>query len=200
MSVILCIDTASDRFAVGTEREGRVEVVTAAEERTHTTGLLAAIERLLGGEKPAAILVVSGPGSYAGLRVGISTAQGLALATGAPLFGLRTFEAVALAVGSDRDVRAIHPAGRGEFGVQEWKHGKPAGEIRLVAALEPGPQLAGEGAGALGGTEVGPEERCRALLASLAPRVRAGELEPGAEPFYLREPAVTLSRRLRVSG
>lgn len=200
MSVILCIDTASDRFAVGTERDGKVEVAAEEEERTHTTGLLATIERLLHGEKPAAILVVSGPGSYAGLRVGISTAQGLALATGAPLFGVRTFEAVALAVGGDREVTAIHPAGRGEFGVQPWRGGSPAGEIRLAAGVEPGPHLAGEGAGALGGTEVGPEDRCRALLEVVAPRVRAGEVEPGAEPFYLRDPAVTVSRRQRLAG
>lgn len=200
MSTVLVIDTASDRFAVGVDREGRREVMVADAERTHTTGLLAAIERLLGGERPGGIIVVTGPGSYAGLRVGISTAQGLSLATGAPLYGVRTFEAIALAVGDDGPVTTIHPAGRGEYGLQRWAAGQPAGDIALVAELPAGERLAGEGAGGFGGTEVGPRERVEALLARLAPRARAGELEAGAEPYYLREPAITISRRQRAAG
>ena len=200
MSTILAIDSASDRFAVGVDRDGQREIVVAEEERTHTTGLLAAIERLLGGEKPAAILVVTGPGSYAGLRVGIATAQGLALATGAPLYGVRTFEAIALAAGGGGAVTAIHPAGRGEWGVQRWAGREPAGEIALVATLPEADLLAGEGAGALGGVEVGPRERVAAMLERLAPAARRGELATGAEPFYLREPAITISRRQRAAG
>lgn len=200
MSTILAIDSASDRFAVGVDRDGQREIVVAEEERTHTTGLLAAIERLLGGEKPAAILVVTGPGSYAGLRVGIATAQGLALATGAPLYGVRTFEAIALAASGDGAVTAIHPAGRGEWGVQRWAGREPAGEIALVATLPEADLLAGEGAGALGGVEVGPRERVAAMLERLAPAARRGELATGAEPFYLREPAITISRRQRAAG
>ena len=200
MSTILAIDSASDRFAVGVDRDGERVIVVADAERTHTTGLLAAIERLIGGERPAAILVVTGPGSYAGLRVGIATAQGLALATGAPLHGVRTFEAIALAAGGGGTVTAIHPAGRGEWGMQRWEGGAPAGPIELTASLPEGERLAGEGAGALGGTEVGPGERVRALLEALAPAARRGELAAGAEPFYLREPAITISRRQRAAG
>uniref|UniRef100_UPI002ADDFDDB tRNA (adenosine(37)-N6)-threonylcarbamoyltransferase complex dimerization subunit type 1 TsaB n=1 Tax=Tepidiforma sp. TaxID=2682230 RepID=UPI002ADDFDDB len=110
MSTILVIDTASDWFAVGLDGEGRRELVVAEEGRTHTTGLLAAIEGLLGVERPGGVIVLSGPGSYAGLRVGIATAQGISLATGAPLFGVRTFEAIALAAGGEGEVLAIHPA------------------------------------------------------------------------------------------
>lgn len=200
MSTILVIDTVSDCFAVGLDGEGRRELVVAVEGRTHTTGLLAAIEGLLGVERPGGVMVVSGPGSYAGLRVGIATAQGISLATGAPLYGVRTFEAIALAVGGDGELLAIHPAGRGEYGVQRWLGGLPAGEIALVAELPRDVRLAGEGAGAFGGMEVGPRERVMALLERLVPRVRAGELVAGAEPFYLREPAITISRRQRATG
>lgn len=199
MSAILVIDTASDRFAVGVDRDGERSAVVAEEERTHTTGLLAAIEALLGGERPAGIIVVTGPGSYAGLRVGIATAQGLSLATGAPLYGVRTFEAVALAAGAAA-VTAIHPAGRGEFGLQRWAGGKPAGDIVLTAELPGDELLAGEGAGARGGIEIGPRERAAALLEQLAPAAREGRLESGAEPYYLREPAITISRRQRAAG
>ncbi|MCX7617325.1 tRNA (adenosine(37)-N6)-threonylcarbamoyltransferase complex dimerization subunit type 1 TsaB [Tepidiforma sp.] len=199
MSAILVIDTASDRFAVGVDRDGERAVTVAEEERTHTTGLLSAIEALLGGERPAGIIIVTGPGSYAGLRVGIATAQGLSLATGAPLFGVRTFEAVALAAGKEA-VTAIHPAGRGEFGLQRWAGGRPAGDIVLTGELPAGELLAGEGAGARGGIEIGPRERAAALLERLAPAAREGRLQAGAEPYYLREPAITISRRQRAAG
>lgn len=200
MSTILAIDSVSDRFAVGVDRDGVREVVVAAEERTHTTGLLGTIERLLGNERPIGILVVTGPGSYAGMRVGLATAQGLSLATGAPLYGVSTFRAVALASSVAGPLVAIHPAGRGEFGIQVWHGQEPVGEIRLVATLPSDRPLAGEGAGAAGGLEIGPEDRCRAVLEHLAGPARRGELAAGAEPFYLREPAITISRRLRSTG
>ncbi len=200
MSTILAIDSVSDRFAVGVDRDGQRDVVVATEERSHTTGLLGTIERLLGGERPAGILVVTGPGSYAGLRVGLATAQGLSLATGAPLYGVSTFQAVALAARATGALIAIHPAGRGEFGIQAWAGMEPAGDIRLVAELPAGRPLAGEGAGSFGGVELGPGERCRAVLEHLAGPARRGELAAGAEPFYLREPAITISRRLRTAG
>ncbi len=201
MSAILAIDTASEWFAVGVDRGGEPEVAVAEAIRTHTTGLLTAIEALLRGERPAGIIVVTGPGSYAGLRVGIATAQGLSLATGAPLYGVRTFEAVVLAAGDRGEtVTAVHPAGRGEFGLQRWAGGKPAGDIVLSSELPAGELLAGEGAGAMGGIEIGPRERATAVLRRLAPAARQGRLETGAEPYYLREPAITISRRQRAAG
>jgi len=72
----------------------------------HASGLLAALEPLLASFGPAAsarplplarIFVGLGPGSYTGLRVGLATAQALAYATGAELYGLPSFEALAFA-------------------------------------------------------------------------------------------------------
>ncbi|WBL35272.1 hypothetical protein O0235_10805 [Tepidiforma flava] len=100
--------TASGRLS-SLKRSGRIR-----------PGCSRTIEALLGGERPAGIIVVTGPGSYAGLRVGIATAQGLSLATGAPLYGVRTFEAVALAAGAAA-VTAIHPArSAASLELQRW--------------------------------------------------------------------------------
>lgn len=67
---------------------------------SHTERLLAAIDTLLTGhDTPVpdlnAIAISMGPGSFTGLRVGLATAKGLALATSIPLIPISTFEAMA---------------------------------------------------------------------------------------------------------
>ena len=195
MSTILCIDTASDRFALAVDRDGAIETFEAEANQDHSRLLLPAISDLLGGDELAAILVVTGPGAYAGIRVGIATAEGLALAKGIPLYGIGTLEAAALA-GGVTDCTVVHPAGRGEFAVQRFEDGAATGapEIAASAALA-WAKPTGEGAGSLGGSEIGARERVTAALQDRAPKIRAGELTEGAEAFYLREPNITVSRR-----
>lgn len=73
---------------------------------SHASDLLPRLEALLAeagvarSSRPLALrtlFVGLGPGSYTGLRVGIATAHGLARATGAALYGLSSFEALAFA-------------------------------------------------------------------------------------------------------
>jgi tRNA threonylcarbamoyladenosine biosynthesis protein TsaB len=69
-------------------------------EVTHSERLLPAVDRALGEarislEALGGIAVSIGPGSFTGLRIGLSTAKGLAYATGLPLVGVPTLEAMA---------------------------------------------------------------------------------------------------------
>lgn len=89
--------------------------------RTQTTTLLAEIGRLLAlsGLTPrdlGAVAVATGPGSFNSLRVGLSTAKGLAFALDLPLLGVPTLDAVAYPHGGQGyPVRAVIAAGRGRL-------------------------------------------------------------------------------------
>ncbi|MHB8907308.1 MAG: tRNA (adenosine(37)-N6)-threonylcarbamoyltransferase complex dimerization subunit type 1 TsaB [Syntrophales bacterium] len=67
----------------------------------HAEVLLPAIERLflMAGRAPAEVDLLActvGPGSFTGLRIGVSTIKGLALATGKPVVGVSTLETLAM--------------------------------------------------------------------------------------------------------
>jgi tRNA threonylcarbamoyladenosine biosynthesis protein TsaB len=197
VNVVLAIDTASSDIALALAIDGEVVASRACDgAQDHSKLLLPSINELLGDNRASltAIVAVRGPGSYAGLRVGLATAQGLALAAGIPIAGIPTMEAV-LAASGLRDATVIHPAGRGGFAAQDFAGGNAAGPLRAAAPAElTGLTLAGEGAGALGGIEVSPEARCRAALTAALPLLEhtaASEIEA----IYLREPHITTPRR-----
>ncbi len=73
------------------------------------------------------IVVAKGPGSFNGLRVGISTAKGLSFSLGIPIIGISTLEATAYGhAGTGLPVCAVSGAGRGEIAaaLYQQKRGK----------------------------------------------------------------------------
>jgi tRNA threonylcarbamoyladenosine biosynthesis protein TsaB len=161
------------------------------------------------------IAVTLGPGAFTGVRIGIATAQGLALATGLPALGLSSFEAVAAAVPQalieGRSLLVAIESRREELYLRAFDHRRaPLGEGALVPAerwreiAPPGPLvLAGDGAGRLAAalgrpdlvTAPGPQTVDAAALARLAAeRWRAGFRTERLEPCYLHAPDVTLPK------
>src|ERR1700731_1241532 len=96
--LILAIDTALDACAAGvldTEAGKLIPLESQAMKRGHAEALMPLIARVIeqSGIAFAAldrIAVTTGPGSFTGLRVGISAARGIALAAGKPAVGLST--------------------------------------------------------------------------------------------------------------
>jgi tRNA threonylcarbamoyladenosine biosynthesis protein TsaB len=200
---ILAIDTVSDSMVVAFDDDGTGEprVRVHGETREHTRALLSLIDDICGGDRStiSSIVVVRGPGAYAGLRVGVATAQSLGLALGVPVAGVTSFEAAyEAAFGAEAVPRAsgIHPAGRGEFAVQDFEGGTPAGESRVIGPDElQAAGLFGEGAASLGGRDVAPLARC---LAALRLHRRGATAEAAA--LYVREPHITLPKGKVATG
>lgn len=99
--LVLGIETATTQGSVALlGADGLVSEYTLNVEITHSERLLPALDRVLqdagvGLERLEGIAVSIGPGSFTGLRIGLSTVKGLAYATGIPVVGVPTLEAMA---------------------------------------------------------------------------------------------------------
>jgi tRNA threonylcarbamoyladenosine biosynthesis protein TsaB len=104
-SLILAFETATDVCSVALLERGVVLAQQTAEQpRMHAERLAPMTQEVLKAaarsvHDVSAVAVSAGPGSYTGLRIGTSTAKGLAFATGACLIGVPSLPALALAAG-----------------------------------------------------------------------------------------------------
>ena len=118
----LAIDTSSNIVSVALSHEGEILAsLTWQTTQNHTIELLPNLICLLQQarlelDSIEAVIVAKGPGSFNGLRVGISTAKGLASALNIPLLGVNTLEAEAYPFAfTGLPLRPVHKAGRGEI-------------------------------------------------------------------------------------
>jgi tRNA threonylcarbamoyl adenosine modification protein YeaZ len=135
----VAIDTSTETASLALVRDGIIMAeLTWRCGQNHTVQLMPALSYLLEQvgltiKDATGIVVARGPGSYNGLRVGLSTAKGLAFSLGIPLAGISTLEVEAYQC-HDRStpVCAIMNAGRGEIAAAVFEN---RGEIwtRLVA-------------------------------------------------------------------
>lgn len=100
MSLILNIETATGSCSVAlAEDEQPILLRESFIENSHSSVIMQYIEEII-TEKGVtvtaidAVAVSKGPGSYTGLRIGVSTAKGLCYAIGKPLIGIGTLKAM----------------------------------------------------------------------------------------------------------
>ncbi|AVR45334.1 tRNA (adenosine(37)-N6)-threonylcarbamoyltransferase complex dimerization subunit type 1 TsaB [Christiangramia fulva] len=102
MAIILCLETATTNCSVGIAENGELIAVREDNNKnySHAEKLHVFIDEALkeAGLKPEdleAVAVSKGPGSYTGLRIGVSAAKGLCFALGIPLISIPTLDLLA---------------------------------------------------------------------------------------------------------
>lgn len=102
MALILNIETATKNCSVALSKDGRTIAIRELSEQnfSHAEKLHVFIEELFAEshlklQDLSAIAVSQGPGSYTGLRIGVSAAKGLCYALSIPLIAVDTLEILA---------------------------------------------------------------------------------------------------------
>jgi tRNA threonylcarbamoyladenosine biosynthesis protein TsaB len=104
---VLAIETSTEHCSVALQQGGEVLSHSELAGQRHSEILLARIDRLLGDagcrlQDIDGIAFGAGPGSFTGVRIAASVAQGLAFGLGIPVMPVCTLEALAEASGHDR--------------------------------------------------------------------------------------------------
>jgi len=120
--MLLAIDTSTDTASLALVQDNQVLAeLTWRCGQNHTVELLPQLVHLLNQAKLSlkslsGVIVAKGPGSFNGLRVGISTAKGLAFSLGIPIVGIGTLEIEAYQhAETGLPICPIFNAGRGEI-------------------------------------------------------------------------------------
>jgi tRNA threonylcarbamoyladenosine biosynthesis protein TsaB len=180
----LLIDTCGSEGSVALADTELAAVVVATEVmpgRTASERLIAAVRRVMEACEwrlgdLTAVVVVHGPGSFTGVRVGLSAAKGLSEAGGVPLIAVSRLALLA-AAGGDGVVHAVLDAGRGEFYYGEYQ-----GHECLREALLTEEEVS---AASAGGVVVVCEAKVAEALAGLKPRMVAEPAAVDALPFAI---------------
>lgn len=143
---LLAMDTSTHRAAVALRRDDGATFVAEVDAGTrHGRSLVPALRDLLdraavAPDELGGIAVGLGPGSFTGLRVGVTAAKTLAYALGRPLVGLETLDVIARNAPADAmAVAAVADAQRGDLFAAEYaRDGTGAlvrtGPVRIVPA------------------------------------------------------------------
>ncbi|AXT57843.1 tRNA (adenosine(37)-N6)-threonylcarbamoyltransferase complex dimerization subunit type 1 TsaB [Aquimarina sp. MMG015] len=107
MPYILCLETSTTNCSVALSKDGKViafkedyDIKYSHAERLHQFITIVMKEAGIALDKLDAIAVSKGPGSYTGLRIGVSAAKGLCFGLNIPLISVSTLKGLALQVKS----------------------------------------------------------------------------------------------------
>lgn len=183
---ILVLDTCGSegKVALARVQAGRATVLGEATiaGKTFTAELVPTISGLLQGANIRladldALAVVHGPGSFTGVRIGVSTAKGLVEAAAIPLIAISRLAVLDRLSGLQGRTIAVFDAGRGEFYGGIYENGQPIREALMcyeevmAEATMPSPTTGQSPMIGQFPNLLVCEERVQAAFAALAPRM-----------------------------
>ncbi|MBR6675111.1 MAG: tRNA (adenosine(37)-N6)-threonylcarbamoyltransferase complex dimerization subunit type 1 TsaB [Alphaproteobacteria bacterium] len=200
--LILSLDTSSSAVSVAVlDKENILAFQEQVMDRGQGEALVPMIAQVLeqAQKTPSditGVAVAVGPGSFTGVRVGLSTARGIGLALGVPVYGVTNFEASAY--GISMPVVATLDTKRGDYFTQAFDDKGPASEAKTHSANDLKSDLpfvaVGDGAEKLS-AEIG----CDVLQKTVPSAVAIGKIALNRietplppEPLYLRDADVTV--------
>ncbi len=140
---ILALDSSgASASACITDGERLISLFTAASQQKHSCTLLPMAEQALSVagltvKDIDAFAVNEGPGSFTGVRIGISLVKGLAFGSDKPVLGVSSLEALAFNLeGFDGIACPVMDARRGQFYNAIFKDQKRLTPDRLITAAE----------------------------------------------------------------
>jgi tRNA threonylcarbamoyladenosine biosynthesis protein TsaB len=144
---ILAIDTATSLGSIALVEGAVLRAQYALDiAATHNQRLLPGIDRILTDasrhlDELDALAVSLGPGSFTGLRIGLSVMKGLAWSTGKPLVGVPTLDALAAnAILTPQPICPILDARKGEIYTALYRRGKDWEPERLTPYMVVAPE------------------------------------------------------------
>ena len=222
MDNILLIETSTALCSVALAQDGAITSYReSSAPKAHASLTAVFIQEMLAERGLTladcdAICVSKGPGSYTGLRVGVSTAKGLCFGSGKPLLAVGTLDTLVAQVETQEDYRYIIPmidARRMEVYTAVFENGVQItetapmviDETSFAEYLEQGPCLfIGDGAGKCADVIKHPNAqfcqcwpKASAMLEPAMAAYKEKRFEDVAyfEPFYLKEFVATVSKK-----
>jgi tRNA threonylcarbamoyl adenosine modification protein YeaZ/ribosomal-protein-alanine acetyltransferase len=188
--MLLVIDTCFNACSAALYDEVTASVVASEYQemdRGQAEALGPMVERLFAGSnvKPehlTRIAVTYGPGTFTGLRIGLSFAKGMALALDIPLVRLNSLKATAQHMGKEKVIIAHRAGGTGLY---YWTspEGPALGSVHDIETAAKKLNRAVVGSGFPGAKTLWPDAKIFAGFAATLP-----VSEDEVEPLYLREP------------
>ena len=222
MDNILLIETSTALCSVALAQDGAVTSYReSSAPKAHASLTAVFIQEMLAERGLTladcdAVCVSKGPGSYTGLRVGVSTAKGLCFGSGKPLLAVGTLDTLVAQAETPNDFRYIIPmidARRMEVYTAVFENGVQVtetapmiiDETSFAEYLEQGPCLfIGDGAGKCSDVIKHPNAhflqcwpKASAMLEPAMKAYKEKRFEDVAyfEPFYLKEFVATVSKK-----
>lgn len=138
MTTLLAIDTAAPRLQLALRHDGATDVSIDELSQGHAELVFPRLGALLarngiGYADLERIAVTTGPGSFTGLRIGLSAARGLGLALGIPVLGIPSLLAISLSAPPGRPAAVLLDARRDQAYFQRFAGpGQSCGRPRLL--------------------------------------------------------------------